>query len=253
MKRHPHVVPRALRTSDTSEGCPFACCAINKVREQAEHIKLACEGKLTPALDYPLATMEQALRHSLELSFTARHHEDAPRALQLQVAPVVGAAPHGSTEAEGGATSDRGSDSSGRRDSQESQRLLARPRHGQCQRARGGRCAPRASSTPRHDVKRRRVATFRMTVVLGFIPCHAHVLSLPPVTMPNPSFCKVPRVWRHDSFVPCMAMKDTSEIAELIRCHLWPSCMRARPWSASGISTAQQRQHPHAVLLHTLC
>ena len=69
--------------------------------------------------------MEQARVHSLELSFTARHHEDAFRTLQLQVARVVGAAPHSSTATEGGATGDRGSDSSDGSDSQESQSSLA--------------------------------------------------------------------------------------------------------------------------------
>ena len=108
-----------------SEGCPCACCAIKEVREQAEHIKLACEEDLTPALDHLLALMEQARVHSLELSFTARRYEDAFHALQLQVAPVVGAAPHSSTATEGGATGNRGSDSSDSIDSQESQSLLA--------------------------------------------------------------------------------------------------------------------------------
>ena len=72
-------------------------------------------------------------------------------------------------------------------------------------------------ATSCHEMKRRRVATHRMAVVLGFIPYHAHVQLLPLVTTPNPLHYKVPRMWRHDSFVPHLAMKDTSEIAQLIR------------------------------------
>ena len=153
--------------------------------------------------------MEQARVHSLELSFTARHHEDAFRTLQLQVArwwalhltaarqqrvaPQVTAAVTAVMAVTAKKARARWRDTM----VNASARVVATARH----------------TAGRDEASQGSHAWNGSGAWLHPLPRACAVIA----ASDNAEPVVLPRVWRHDSFVPHLAMKDTSVIAELIR------------------------------------